>query len=289
MGRMLIVADLEDNCYATPRGLQLAAKLGQEVDIVAFTYAPLKSVSGRAAEQARVKKRLLADREKSVQERIDRYRAADQEVNLQVVWEKNIERWILKQCDGERYNVVIKTGARTETLVHTSTDWELLRKCQIPVLLVCEKRWHRTRPVMVALDLSSDVASKQALNEKLLGTAQLMAQVLEVELQIITAIEIPVLLADLDLVDPLSYARDVQASMQPQIEKLAKKFDLPAAEFFCKRGPVEKVITSRAAKVRAQIVVMGTVGRKGVKARLLGNTAEKVLRHLKTDVLAIKP
>jgi len=31
------------------------------------------------------------------------------------------------------------------------------------------------------------------------------------------------------------------------------------------------------------------VGRKGVKARLLGNTAEQVLRHMKTDVLAIKP
>jgi len=35
--------------------------------------------------------------------------------------------------------------------------------------------------------------------------------------------------------------------------------------------------------------VMGTVCRKGVKARLMGNTAEKVLRHMKTDVLAIKP
>jgi universal stress protein E len=34
---------------------------------------------------------------------------------------------------------------------------------------------------------------------------------------------------------------------------------------------------------------MGTVGRQGVKARILGNTAENVLRHLKTDVLALKP
>ena len=64
---------------------------------------------------------------------------------------------------------------------------------------------------------------------------------------------------------------------------------MPVKSFHIKRGPVEKVITSRAAKVRAQVVVMGTVARKGVKARLLGNTAEKVLRHMKTDVLAIKP
>jgi universal stress protein E len=34
---------------------------------------------------------------------------------------------------------------------------------------------------------------------------------------------------------------------------------------------------------------MGTVGRQGIKAKLLGNTAESVLHHLKTDVLALKP
>ena len=56
-----------------------------------------------------------------------------------------------------------------------------------------------------------------------------------------------------------------------------------------KRGPVEKVIASQAAGRRAQIVVMGTVGRKGVKAKLIGNTAERVLTHLKTDILALKP
>ena len=56
-----------------------------------------------------------------------------------------------------------------------------------------------------------------------------------------------------------------------------------------KRGPVDTVITSQAAKVRAQLVVMGTVARRGIRARLIGNTAESVLHHLRTDVLALKP
>ena len=77
--------------------------------------------------------------------------------------------------------------------------------------------------------------------------------------------------------------------MQPHIRELAGAHHLPESAFRCKRGPVARVINSRAAKVRAQIVVMGTVGRKGVKARLIGNTAEKVLSHLNTDVLALKP
>jgi universal stress protein E len=49
------------------------------------------------------------------------------------------------------------------------------------------------------------------------------------------------------------------------------------------------VITSEAARTRAQLVVMGTVGRTGIKGRLMGNTAESVLRLLRTDVLALKP
>jgi len=36
-------------------------------------------------------------------------------------------------------------------------------------------------------------------------------------------------------------------------------------------------------------VVMGTVGRRGVKAKLLGNTAEDVLSLLRMDTLTLKP
>jgi universal stress protein E len=206
-----------------------------------------------------------------------------------VVWEKDIVRWINDKCANGDYEGVIKTGRRTESLVHSSSDWELLRECPAPVLIVAEKKWHRTKPVLVALDLGSSVATKRVLNHKVLAAGKMLAQALAVDLEIITAIEIPAFLSDLDLVDPIAFSEDARLAMLPHLRELAAAHDIPEQNFHCKRGPVEKVITSRAAKVRAQMVVMGTVGRTGVKARLLGNTAEGVLRHLKTDVLAIKP
>jgi universal stress protein E len=289
MGKILIIADIKDKCLATPRGLRLASKLGQDVDVVAFTYAPLKSLKVKAAEQETIRQRLLTDREQDVQGRIEKYQQPGQKVTLKVVWEKDINRWVNKQCAGGKYSGVVKTGNRSESLVHTSTDWQLLRECPAPILLVAEKKWHRAKPVLVTLDLSSEVATKRKLNDKVLGAAKALAEALDVGLEIITAIEIPTLLSDLDLVDPIAYVREAKESMKPQIRKLAAAHGIPEKAFHCKRGPVEKVITSQAAKVRAQMVVMGTVARKGVKARLLGNTAEKVLRHMKTDVLAIKP
>jgi universal stress protein E len=44
-----------------------------------------------------------------------------------------------------------------------------------------------------------------------------------------------------------------------------------------------------AAENKAGLVVLGTVGRKKLVGRVLGNTAEQILRLLKADVLAIKP
>ncbi|MEP1594363.1 MAG: universal stress protein, partial [Halieaceae bacterium] len=83
--------------------------------------------------------------------------------------------------------------------------------------------------------------------------------------------------------------KEQKLAMAPHLKQLADAHDLPTSVFRCKKGPVAKVIGSEAARVRAQLVIMGTIGRRGVKARLIGNTAEAVLRHLRTDILTIKP
>jgi hypothetical protein len=44
-----------------------------------------------------------------------------------------------------------------------------------------------------------------------------LAHALGVELEIIAAIQVPAVLAELDLVNPASYARAVKAAMQPHI------------------------------------------------------------------------
>ncbi len=73
------------------------------------------------------------------------------------------------------------------------------------------------------------------------------------------------------------------------MKRLSAEYDIPEKNFRLKQGPAAKVITSEAARLKAQLVVMGTVARTGVRAKLIGNTAEQVLARLKTDVLAIKP
>ena len=288
MGKMLIVADMEDSCIATPRGLQLAHKLGHTVEVVAFIHSPLSGMNKNSAQRKAVKNKLMANREREVQARIDKYRQSDQKVSLKVVWEEDIHPWVVKRSAQSALDMVVKTGSHKDSIIYTSSDWQLLRECTAPVLIVAEKKWHKTRPVLAALDLGSTNSQKKQLNHQIISRAKILAEALETELDLICAIEIPTLLADMDLIDPASYVREAREKMKPAIAALAEAHGLPVRSFRVKKGPVEKVITSVAAQERAQLLVMGTVGRRGVRARLLGNTAEKVLRHLRTDVLTLK-
>ena len=61
------------------------------------------------------------------------------------------------------------------------------------------------------------------------------------------------------------------------------------AEIKKEKGLPEEVIPDLAEHLQAGIVVLGTVGRTGISAAFLGNTAEQVIDHLRCDLLVIKP
>ena len=60
------------------------------------------------------------------------------------------------------------------------------------------------------------------MNHQILDAASKLAAILEVELKILTAIEVPTLLADLDLVDPVSDAREAKADMAKQVHEVIR-------------------------------------------------------------------
>jgi universal stress protein E len=56
-----------------------------------------------------------------------------------------------------------------------------------------------------------------------------------------------------------------------------------------REGLPEVIIPQVAKEIDAELVVIGTVGRLGISAALIGNTAEHVIDALDCDVLTVKP
>ncbi|MEE4659542.1 MAG: universal stress protein [Halieaceae bacterium] len=290
MSMLLIVADREgERQVALSRGLELATKMGWGVQLVGFVYENLdEAVKASGADRQQLKKQLVGKRRAELELELEKH-PSDVPVALTVVWEQTIHQWLDNQCERKNYAAVIKTGHRSETFTYTSTDWHLLRECPAPVLIAAEKKWRATKPIVAAIDLSDDSRGNKALNARIIETAKEYAEKLDCKLYLVSALHIPRVLTELDLVDEHSHTKKLKSELTPKIAKLAREYDIPQSSFKLKQGPVDKVITSESARLKAQLVVMGTIGRQGVKGRLLGNTAEKVLNMLRTDVLALKP
>jgi universal stress protein E len=291
MSLVLIIADRDnERQVAIPRGLALAEKMGWGAQVVGFAYESLGAmgVKDRATRDV-VKKKLLAKRKAEIEAEVKKHKASGVRIATLVVWEKTVHLWIDKQCLRKEYSAVIKTGHRSESFVYTPTDWHLLRECNAPFLICAEKKWRATKPIVAAIDLTSSSRVKKQLNDTVISTAKRYAEALGCPLYLVHALHIAPVLTELDLVDEYTYGKDLKQGLEPKLIRTAANHGLSIDNILLKQGPIDKVITSEAARLKAQLVVMGTVGRSGIKARVLGNTAEKVLTRLRTDVLALKP
>jgi len=73
------------------------------------------------------------------------------------------------------------------------------------------------------------------------------------------------------------------------MKALRQKFGISEKLTHVEKGLPEEVIPDLTEHLQAGVVVLGTVGRTGLSAAFLGNTAEQVIDHLRCDLLVIKP
>lgn len=290
MDKLLIVMDpAHKHQKALARGIELARATGAHLEIVAFTHEHLGALPSDPVVQQRARGALIELRQRWLDQMLALSNCSDLHVTTHTVWEKNIHQWIIEHCHPNRFKAVIKTGRRSETLLYTPTDWHLIRECPVPVMLVAEQKWHRAHPILAAVDLSSTKPVKKALNAKIIEQASLLAKALGADVHLAHALHISEVLADLEIVNVAKHEQKRKEALEPTITHLCNTWRLSRDQIHMTAGPAHKVIPSVASQLKADMVVIGTSGKTGLKARVIGNTAEKVLTHLRTDLLAIKP
>jgi nucleotide-binding universal stress UspA family protein len=61
-----------------------------------------------------------------------------------------------------------------------------------------------------------------------------------------------------------------------------------AGEMFVVSGSPADVIVDVAREIQAEVIVVGTAGRTGLRRVVLGSVAERVVRHAPTSVLVVR-
>lgn len=72
-----------------------------------------------------------------------------------------------------------------------------------------------------------------------------------------------------------------------EMRKVAQKLNVSDQGYSVKVGPASVIILEEAERVKADLIVLGSHGRHGVRL-LLGSTANAVVHEAKCDVLALR-
>lgn len=59
--------------------------------------------------------------------------------------------------------------------------------------------------------------------------------------------------------------------------------------FLIRQGAIAETILQTASQIKADVIVMSTHGRSGIKRWLLGSVADRVVTHSNTPVMLIRP
>ena len=125
------------------------------------------------------------------------------------------------------------------------------------------------------------------LNEKLLNTGSNIAESINAELNCCFVTHVPKVLKDLDLINISKYTKIIELEHMPRAIQLCEKYGIDRSNIYHMIGSPAGRILSIANRLKVDALVIGSIGRKGLAGKLVGNTAERVLRHLYTDMIVV--
>lgn len=296
--KLLVVIDpAEDNQKALSRALHLASciadcKVTLFLTIYDFSYEMTTMLS--PIERDSMRNAVIQDRKDWLNELVVEAEGVNSLIDIIVVWHNRPYESIIRTVIEGEFDLVVKATHEHDILksvIFTPTDWHLLRKCPCSVLLVKEHKWPEHGQILGAVNAGTDDIDHIKLNDSIVEHAHYMSDLLNADVNLVNAfpptpMNIAVEIPEFDVTE---YQNSMQEHHNTAIQKFAKQHGVPMENVYCEEGMPEDVIPKISEQIDAELVVIGTVGRSGLSAALIGNTAEHVIDNIDCDLLALKP
>jgi|TARA_Y100000310_G_scaffold344698_1_gene458872 universal stress protein E len=291
--KLLIVIDPKRNDQpALDRALEIARLIDISLHIVVFSNKNVEDELTLSVDPA-LTQGFEKDHDRIRQVWLDQLAAPIREEGLKVTTEvrlfKRLYESIIQVALEEDVAMVYKPIRHHNVLqraLFNSTDWNLIRLCPLPLLLVSDSRPVKGRDIIAAVDLSSEDDDHGELNRLLLSQAVMISRLIQSQVKIVNA-STPGS-GELNSSVESKVQQGIDDAYRDKALALADQFKLPSAQVIIKEGSAEKVVNELAESSNAAVIILGTVARSGLAGLFIGNTAERVLEDSKSDVLVVK-
>jgi universal stress protein E len=221
------------------------------------------------------------------------------EVSVDVAWDRPLHDGIVRKVTKARPDLVLKDTHYHQLIrrsLFSNTDWNLIRACPAPLMLVKPVSQGAIKTIIAAIDPVHDRDKPADLDHKIITTAQELAAAANAEVHVVHAFDpAPVYAVSADalsfpIAEPI---RDVMQSLKLRhskaLDALLAGYGFPKDHVHLGEGGTREVLIASIEELKADIVVMGAVARGAIQRMLLGSTAELILDHVPCDLLIVKP
>ena len=279
---LAVVAELQDAERVVERARQLAAQFRGELVLLHPVQEQLggwqKVLGAGHLEQLR-DDILAVERE--------RFAALCGGDRGEVLWCERSYRAVVDRAEALGAELIVIEANRHGALEHLfhADDWHLLREAPCPVL-VLPRAPRPVTSVIAAVDALAEGPEQELLAERVLDQANAFAHAHGLPLTVVTVVPDPALIYASPVAVPLT------ADLIGELTERARRAQHALLERIGLEPEAARVETGRVEDALAQLatdalLVIGSVANKGLKGLVLGNTAERVLHRVTTEMLVV--
>ncbi|MDB5971344.1 MAG: universal stress protein family [Hydrocarboniphaga sp.] len=296
--RIFLIADA--SMRRTP-ALDCAARLAKEggaaLHIAIFDRDPLITAAALFDKERsdRARQSWMDERRNWLLAQAERLSLDGIQVSSEIVWARPVQDEILLNIDDHSPDLVIKDvhyESHLRRVLFTPLDWQLLRCCPLPLLLVNGLANAAPRRIIAAVDAGFDASQQSELNHRVIREAQALAIRSGAELHLVYAFVGPLVMIDPMGVGATSVAEIYNALLpihRDNFDALAEAHSVPAQRRHFLSGAAAQTIAEFTQADHSDVLVIGSVRHGLIDRMLMGTTAEAILDKASCNVLAVKP
>ena len=259
----------------------LIAKLGNcQIHAFLCTYEDMQQ-AGTDTSPGDFKSRVVEEATEWLEQLMQPCRVSGVPYTTQVTWNKEWVDSTIRAVEKSGCNLVIKSSfhhSKARRFFSTTSDYELMHRCACPILFTHQEQEWKTDRMLACLDLVSADPQHMRLNNVIIRDAQAFAKIVGMDLYVACAYTQAI---DSEHLPLETHGHDVTRA------QLGELYAVKPERVLLRQGNTVETLKAICDEIDPSIVIIGTLARTGIKGKLIGNTAEKLIDIVDADLLTV--
>ena len=295
---LVVIDPTKSKQHALEQASLIAQKFDKNLALFICTHDDsLKNYKNIMGEESfKVSKRLTLDKLSGILEEMAKpLRSKKVKVTCDVSWDWPLDEGIIRKALQIKPFLIVKDThyhSKFARAIIKNTDWSLIKNCPFPILF--DKRGGVANQPLIISSVNPINEHDGKLDEEILELGQLMAKNLNGHHKVFHSVK-PLSAAFVGIGegsygDTLDEQNEKLLEMhQNRLDSLVQKYEINHEDVILEVGETKELLSNVVENLGADIVLMGSQTKVGLKKIFVGSTAEAVIDELDCNILVLKP